>query len=106
MMATRTLAPAEWNDYFSNAEGRIRGRSVHIEVVGSRLGDQTLVRSAPLMGITYETRSDTLAIILQGLDHMIEKPKAISVEEDDGTPVALEIVDSEDRHQIITLTSP
>jgi hypothetical protein len=53
--------------------------------------------------MTYEPKKNTLEISLDGLEHIINRPKAISIREDDGTLVALDIVDQDDRHQIVTL---
>ncbi|NLS07532.1 DUF5335 family protein [Rhizobium sp. P32RR-XVIII] len=104
-MASKTLPPAEWHPYVARLSETIRGKQVRIEVVGPALGVQVLVRSSSILGITYEPKRNTLEILLDGLDHLIEKPKAISVQEDDGVLFALEIVDRDDQHQILTLVA-
>ncbi|MBP2471050.1 MULTISPECIES: DUF5335 family protein [Sinorhizobium] len=100
---SKSLASSEWYSYFAGVGKTLYGKRVHIEIVDAALGDQVLVGSLLLVGITYEPKRNMLEILLEGLDHLIEKPKAISVQEDSGTPVALEIIDREGRHQIVTL---
>jgi hypothetical protein len=39
------------------------------------LGDQTQAEWLPLLGITYDPRDDVVDIALDGLDHMIRKPR-------------------------------
>lgn len=102
-MVSRTLPPAEWQSYFARLSETVYGRQARIEVLAPALGVQVLARSSSLVGITYEPKRNTLEILVEGLDHIIEKPKAISVQEDDGVLQALEIVDRDDRHQILTL---
>ncbi|MEZ2126212.1 MULTISPECIES: DUF5335 family protein [unclassified Sinorhizobium] len=102
-MASRTLPPTEWQSYFARLSETAYGRQARIEVLGSALGAQVIAQSSSLVGITYEPKRNTLEILVEGLDHIIEKPKAISVLEDDEGLRALEILDRDDRHQILTL---
>ncbi|MGM4985558.1 MULTISPECIES: DUF5335 family protein [Rhizobium] len=102
-MMSKTIAPAEWQAYFKSLVKTLSGKHVRVEVVGITLGDQVLTSSSPLLGMTYEPKKNTLEISLDGLEHIINCPKAISIREDDGTLVALDIVDQDDRHQIVTL---
>ena len=39
------------------------------------LGDQTQAEWLPLLGISYDPRDDVVDIALDGLDHMIHKPR-------------------------------
>jgi hypothetical protein len=102
-MVNKTLAPAEWQVYFKSLVTTLGGKHVRIEVVGVTLGDQVLTSSSQLLGMTYEPKKNTLEISLDGLDHIINCPKTISIREDDGALVALDIVDQDDRHQIVTV---
>ena len=102
-MVNKSLAPAEWQGYFKSLVKTLGGKRVRIEVVGVTLGDQVLTSSSQLLGMTYEAKKNTLEISLDGLDHIINCPKMISIREDDGALVALDIVDQDDRHQIVTV---
>ena len=63
-------------------------------------------RRLPLLGITYDSKDDLLEIALEGLDHLINKPLAISVDDDPEGLIGMEIVDSEGRRHILKLTDP
>ncbi|WSH69124.1 DUF5335 family protein (plasmid) [Rhizobium ruizarguesonis] len=102
-MATRIIDENEWHAYFTNLSKTLEGRHVRIEIVGATLGDQVLAASSQLLGITYEPKKNTIEVFLPGLDHVIDHPKSISVEEDNGALVAMDIVDRSDQHQIVTL---
>lgn len=101
-MEVKVLAKSEWPTYFSRLHKAVEGKKIKIEVVGAMLGDQILVKSAPLLGATYEPRENTLEISVNGMTHVVEKPREISVQDDDGEILAIEVVDMGDRHQIMT----
>jgi hypothetical protein len=102
-MTTRILDKSEWHSYFDSFGKVSLGKQLHIEIVDARLGDQVLVETSPLVGITYEPGQDMLEIALKGLDHLIEHPRKISIEEKDGVLKSFEVIDSEGRHQIVTV---
>jgi Family of unknown function (DUF5335) len=77
-----------------------------IEVVSLRLGDQVQAHWLPLLGIAYDPHDDIVEVALEGLDHLIPKPRDVYVEEGAGGLAALEIVDSDDVKQIIKLRDP
>lgn len=52
------------------------------------------------------TPSDLLEIALEGFDHLIRKPRDISVDDGPEWLTSMEIVDSEGRRQIIRLKEP
>ncbi|NKK70990.1 hypothetical protein GFM13_11500 [Rhizobium leguminosarum bv. viciae] len=102
-MKTKTLEEGELYIYFQNLASSLTGRHIKIEIVGSRVGSQILTGSSRLLGITYEPKKKTLEIFVDGLDHIVDHPKSVSIEEDDGALVAMDIVDQSDQHQILTL---
>jgi hypothetical protein len=96
------LAKSEWQSYCDRLSKGLEGKRAQIEVAGYAFGNRTAAW-LPLQGITYDPRDDVLEIVMEGLDHLIHKPRDISV---DGGPEALtkmEIVDSDGRRQIIKL---
>jgi len=75
---------------------------VRIEVLGALLGDQVLVKSVSLLGVTYEAKEERIELMLKGITHVIDKPRKVSVQEDDGVVRAIEVVDGDERHQLLT----
>lgn len=105
-MATRKLDKKEWRSFFDRFSRTLEGKQAEIEVVSLRLGDQVEADWLPLLGIAYDPNDDIVEVALEGLDHLIRKPREVYVEERAGGLAALEIVDSDDVKQIIKLRDP
>jgi hypothetical protein len=105
-MASRTLAKPEWQSYCDRISKGLTGKRAQIEVTGLRIGDQIAAKWLPLFGITYDAKDDLLEIGLEGLDHLINKPLAISVDDGPEGLTDMEIIDSEGRRQILRLMNP
>jgi hypothetical protein len=60
----------------------------------------------PLLGLVYDPKDDLVEVALDGIDHMIPKPREIYVDEGLGGLMSIEIVDAEDTKQIIKLRDP
>jgi Family of unknown function (DUF5335) len=105
-MATRKLDKKEWRSFFDRFSTTLDGKQAEIEVVSLRLGDQVQADWLPLLGIAYDPNDDIVEVALEGLDHLIPKPREVYVEERAGSLAALEIVDRDDVKQIIKLRDP
>jgi hypothetical protein len=102
-MAVRKLDKNEWQSYFDRVSKGLEAEEAEIEVMSLALGDQREAEWLPFHGITYEPKSDVLDVALEGLDHMIAKPREIWVEEQDRGIVSVEIVDAAGIRQIVKL---
>lgn len=105
-MATRKLDKKEWRSFFDRFSSTVEGKQAEIEVVSLQLGDQVEADWLPLLGIAYDPHDDIVEVALEGLDHLISKPREIYVEEGPGGLAALEIVDGDEVKQIIKLRDP
>jgi len=101
-MNAKVLAKEDWSGYFSQINKKVEGKRVRIEVLGALLGDQVLVKSVSLLGVTYEAKEERIELMLKGITHVIDKPRKVSVQEDDGVVRAIEVVDGDERHQLLT----
>ncbi|CCM75355.1 conserved hypothetical protein [Rhizobium mesoamericanum STM3625] len=103
-MGVTVLPKSEWTAYFSRLHNEVEGREIKIEVLGATIGDQVLVRSASLLGATYEPKEDALEISVKGMTHVVDRPQKISIQDDDGRIFAIEVIDAGDRHQLMTFS--
>jgi hypothetical protein len=85
---------------------KLEGKQAEIEVISLGLGDQVEAEWLPLLGIVYDPNDDIVEVALEDLDHLIQKPRDVYVEEGPGGLVALEIVDADDVKQIVKLRDP
>ncbi|MDO8654450.1 MAG: DUF5335 domain-containing protein [Undibacterium sp.] len=105
-MATSKLEKTAWQSYFDHISKTIEGKLAEIEVNSLALGSQIQAEWVPLLGITYDKKNDLIEIILDGLDHMIHKPRDIFIEQNGIALSSLEVVDEDDVKQIIKLRDP
>ena len=105
-MTTRKLDKKRWRSFFDGVTMTLEGKEAEIEVASLRLGDQVQAEWLPVLGISYDPNDDLVEVALEGLDHLIPKPREIHVEDGAGGIVALEIVDADDVKQIVKLRDP
>ena len=106
-MTTRKLSKSEWQAYCDRVSKGLETEQAQIDVMGLGIGDQKLVGQwVSLLGIVYDPKSDLVEIALEGLDHMIARPEAISVVEGVDGLESIEIVGADQLRQIVKLKRP
>ena len=63
-------------------------------------------RNGALLGITFDPKNDILEIALDGLDHLISRPREIYIDDSAGVLSSLEVIDSDGISQIVQLREP
>jgi hypothetical protein len=106
MNTTRALQSPEWQAYFDEISKSLAGERALVEIEGLAFGDRTQARCLPLIGITYDSRDDILEIAMEGLDHLIYRPRQIVVSEGAEGLERLDIIDSDDQKQNVRLVNP
>lgn len=61
---------------------------------------------AAYCGVTYDPKDDLIEVALDGVDHLIEKPREVWIDDDVESLLSIEIVDAEGGRQIIKLRDP
>ena len=105
-MTVQKLEKGQWRSFFDRLSKGLDGKQAEIEIASLNLGTQVEAEWLPLLGIVYDPRADMIEVALDGLDHMIPKPREIYVDEGLGGLMSIEIVDAEDTKQIIKLRDP
>ena len=105
-MAVRKLEKDEWQRYFDAVSRHLPAAEVEIEVIGPEIGDQRAVAWVPWHGITYDGNSDVVEVVTDSLDHMIQKPQEIFVDDTDTGISSVEVIDGDGNKQIIRLRTP
>lgn len=106
MTQTIELAPDSWQAYFDAVSKHLAGKRVEIEIAALDLGDQIAAEWLPVYGVTYDPRNDLLAVMADGLDHMIRHPRRIFVEADGNDLHSFNAIDSAGASQIIRFKDP
>ncbi len=106
-MATAKLDKAAWQKIFDQmSKSLLVGKQVEIEVLGLDMGAQIEQEWIQLLGITYDPKGDLIEILVEGLDHLIPKPREVWVDHGAIGLVSIEVVDADDVRQIIRLREP
>jgi len=105
-MAIRKLERKEWRPYFEGLSKLFGAKLAEVEVASLKLGDQAETKWVPLLGITYDPHDDVVDVALDGVDHLIEKPRAIYVDNGGAEMLSLEIDDAEGVKHIVKLKEP
>lgn len=95
-----------WHPYFDRVSKLLDGKLAEVEVASLELGDQIQAEWLPLIGITYDQKSDIIEIALEGLDHMIHKPREVYIDQEATQLTSMEVIDADDVRQIIRLRDP
>ena len=97
---------ADWTDFLDWLTRQLVGGSAEIDVLSLDIGAQIEARSLPLLGLVYDRKSDVIEIALEGLDHLINRPRELTATEGDAGFQSIQIVDEDDVRQIIKLNQP
>ena len=106
MTTERTLPRASWTNFFDLMSKSLLGQSAEIEVSSLDLGNQIVAEWVPMRGITYDAKDDLLEVALDGLDHLIRRPREIVVQEIPGGLASVAVVDDEGTKQIVRMKAP
>jgi hypothetical protein len=105
-MATVKLDKSAWHPYFDNVSKILDGKRAEVEVAALKIGDQIEAEWLPLLGIVYDPKDDLIEIAMEGLDHMIRKPKEVFIDQDAVLLKSMEVIDQDNVQQIIRLRDP
>src|SRR5260370_521496 len=105
-MASRKLDKSEWRAFCDRMSKGLIGKQAEIEIASLALGSHVQSEWLPLLGIVYDPKSDVIEIALDGLDHMIPRPRELYVDIGPGRMANLEIVDNGGVRQIVRLPDP
>lgn len=105
-MAVQKLDKAEWQRYFDVLSRGLEGLRAEIEVAALPLGDQIAAEWLPVLGMTYDPKDDLIEIALDGVDHLINRPREIYLDATAGELLSIEIVDADGKRHIVRLREP
>jgi len=103
-MTARKLDKKRWKPFFDGISKVLGAKQAEIEVLSLDLGDQIEAEWSPLLGLTYDPKDDVLDVALEGLDHMIPKPREIHFDDGGVGLASLAIVDDDPRRSAASLS--
>ncbi|MBC7860395.1 MAG: DUF5335 family protein [Burkholderiaceae bacterium] len=100
------IEKAVWREYFDRVSKASEGKNVELEVDALEIGSQIELEWVPLMGLLYDPRGDVLAVMVEGLDHMIRRPQTVFVDMTGSALTSVEVIDADQVRHIIRLRDP
>lgn len=105
-MNIKKLEPTDWQAYFDkfskNMSTEHRTDYAEIRILSEEIGSQKETSWLPLKGLTYDSRSEILEVLVENMDHMVLEPSEIYVDENEaGTINALEVIRRDGIKEII-----
>ena len=105
-MTIHKLEKAEWRPFLDLVSKVLPAKQAEIEVASLKLGDQVEAEWLPLLGLAYDPNDDIVEVALDGLDHMIPRPRELYIDNGIGSLSSLEIIDADGVKQIVKLRDP
>ena len=102
----KKLEKSIWQPYFDAVSKVLAGKRAEIEVAALDLGDQIEADWLPLLGITYDPKDDLIEVALEGVDHLIPRPREVWVETEGLDLSSIEVIDSNGVRKIVMLRDP
>jgi hypothetical protein len=102
----KKLEKSQWSVYFDLVSKALGGKRAEIEVASLELGDQIEAHWVPFVGISYDAQDDVISLVLEGHDHLINKPREIYIEGEGLELSSLEVIDTDGVRQIVILRDP
>ncbi len=105
-MTIRKLRRDDWSGFCAHVTRGFLGKRVDIEVASLQIGFQPEARRLPLIGISYDPKSDVLELLLGEFEHLIRAPREFYVDEEPLDITSLQIIDADGVRQILILRDP
>jgi hypothetical protein len=105
-MAIMKLERDAWHPYFDRVSKTLDGKRVEVEVDSLKIGAQIEAEWLPLIGLVYDHKNDLVEVALEGLDHLIRKPRQVFVDQEAVELTSVEVIDADDARHIIKLRDP
>lgn len=106
MSPLRIVPQSEWRGFFDRMSKALLGKWAEIEVASLDLGDQIVAERVPLLGITYDSKDDLVDVALDRFNHLIRRPREITVDETSAGLSNVAVVDEDGARQVVRLKEP
>lgn len=105
-MTTRRIDEADWRLYLDKFSSGLGGRRAEVKIISPKLGSQVQAEWVRLLGFAYDPKDNVLEVALEPLDHLIQKPVELYVQEGRTGIESLSVRDGDGNQHIIQLRLP
>jgi Family of unknown function (DUF5335) len=108
------LPRSQWQAGLDELTKRHQGHRVAIELLDQEFGDEAEVETLPLSYLEFDPKDDVVIVAVGGRDgrypvvlrHIVERPQRIAADSVGEDRVAVDIVDGDGGHTIVTIQAP
>lgn len=105
-MALSKLEKAKWRTFFDRVSKQLVGKRAEIEVESLALGTQVGAKWVPLLGIVHDPKSDIIEIVLRDMEHVVQKPRQVYIDEGPTGLLSFEVLDRDGVQHIVQFRDP
>lgn len=95
-----------WKSYFDRVSKSLDGKRIEIEVASPELGSQVAAEWLPVLGVTFDEKDNLLAVIAEGLDHMVRQPRDVFVQAEGTELQTIHIVGGDGISHLVRFRQP
>jgi hypothetical protein len=106
MSTTERLDRAAYRPYFDHVSRLLEGRRADIDITALNIGDQIAAKQLPLLGVSYDPHDDSIAIMVEGLNHMVRHPREVFVQTEGSVLSSMEVIDADGVSHIVRFSEP
>jgi hypothetical protein len=106
MPIPQRLEKSQWSKFCDRFSKELTGKRAEIEVASLDMGVQIATQRLPVVGLMYDFKDDLFVIVLDGVEHLVFRPREIYVEYQMGGIANLGILDDSSTWQIVVLRDP
>jgi hypothetical protein len=102
----RAIEKSDWAAYCERVTRGLIGKRAEIEIDSLQLGAQIQAEWVPIIGLDYDPKDDLFEVALEGLDHLIYRPREVYAEEAASGLNLMAIVDGEGTRHLVRFKDP
>lgn len=105
-MSDEVIEKSQWEFFCNRLSRQLEGAHAEVEVASLNIGDQIQAQWVPLLGVAYDPKDDIVEIALDGLDHIVREPGALSVQREGATIASLAVESRSGERHIVRFRQP
>lgn len=105
-MSDEVIEKGQWEFFCNRVSRQLEGAQAEIEVASLNIGDQIQAEWVPLLGVSYDPKDDIVEIAVEGLDHIVREPGALTVQREGPMIASLAVESRAGERHIVRFRQP
>jgi len=107
-MSEKCIVRNEWEDFFDDLSKKIKNldEKVKIEIIAPSVFEREEGKGLHIIGLSYDPKANVFSILCEDIEHLINNPQEVCIEEYDGAITQVRINDNSGMEHIIKFSIP